>query len=73
MDKYTKKINKYKKMINIKDNDIEGIHEYRDAILMKFIKDIAFNKLSENDIILISKKIYKKIIDNEINKKLWYV
>jgi hypothetical protein len=72
MDKYIKKINKYTKMVNKEKPYFEEIHVFRDEIIMKFIKDIAANKLSQDEIKLISKEINKKIINNKINKVLWY-
>jgi len=72
MDKYIRKINKYTKMVNKENPYFEEVHVFRDEIIMKFIKDIAINKLSQDEIKLISKEINKKIINNKINKDLWY-
>jgi hypothetical protein len=72
MNKYIIKIKKYIKMITKDKLDIPSIHEYRDKILMEFIKDIALNKLSIDDINFVSKEINNTIINNKINKDLWY-
>ena len=72
MEKYNKKIIKFTKMSNEKDIDLLEIHILRDKIFMNFIKDISSNKISSDEILLISKEINNKIIKKKINKNMWY-
>jgi len=72
MEKYNKRIIKFTKMSNEKDIDLTEIHILRDKIFMDFIKDISSNKISSDEILLISKEINNKIIKKKINEDLWY-
>ena len=76
-DKYFKKYDKYFKIWNQDDNwngldtDNGDLHILQDKICKKFILDIAHNKLSTEEIKLLSLKIEKNIFNGpKIN--LWY-
>lgn len=68
MDKYLKKIENF---MNESKTDHESKHILRDDICIKFIKDISSNKLFNDEIIEIAKKINNKVLkDNTYH--VWY-
>lgn len=69
MDKYIRKIKKY---TEIDLDDVELKHIAHDKILRSFIIDIVNNKLTNNEIRLISKEINNKIINDKDVKVFYY-
>lgn len=69
MDKYIRKIKKYTE-IDLDDGELK--HIAHDKILRSFIIDIVNNKLTNNEIRLISKEINNKIINDKDVKVFYY-
>lgn len=69
MEKYDKYFKRYKKSCD--ENDSEELHIIQDKIYKKFILDISHNKLSTDEIKLLSLKIEKNIF-NGPKMTLWY-
>ena len=70
IQKYNKLIKKFSELFDDSQLDSESIHIMQDDIYVKFISDVASNKLTSDELSKISKNINKHVSKRKYDK--WY-